>query len=294
MKPIAFDYRRPDSLDEACALLLEDDGARPIAGGQTLIPMLAMRLARPARLIDINRIEALKGFRPQPDGGLWIGACARQVEVERSAEIAELAPLLSKAIRWVGHPPTRARGTVGGSLANADPAAEIPLTALVCDAVIEMRVGGETEELGMDGYFIAPMVTAAPQGGLLTGARFPAPPSGRLGTAFLEVSARRSDFAFVSAAAQLTLDDAGRASHVRLGVGGVSDIPLLLEEVGEALQGSALSDDEIDAAMADAAAGIDCVEDLHVSAAYRRRGARALGARALREARDEALKRAAA
>lgn len=294
MKPVAFDYQRTDSLDEACRLLLEDEGARPIAGGQTLIPMLAMRLARPAKLIDINSIEALKGFRALPDGGLWIGACTRQVTVERSPEIAELAPLLAKAIRWVGHPPTRARGTVGGSLANADPAAEIPLVALVCDAVIETRLGDEAEDLEMDGYFIAPMVTAAPPGGLLTGVRFPALPEGRFGSAFLEVSARRSDFAFVSAAAQLALDDEGRAAHLRLGIGGASDIPLLLEEVGEALLGGTLSDAEIDAAVAAAVVDMDCAEDLHVSADYRRRGARALGAKALRQARDEALKGAAA
>jgi len=118
MKPAPFDYVRPDSLAEACEILAGDEDARIIAGGQTLIPMLAMRLARPSRLIDILRLQELRGIRAE-DGAIVIGAVTRQVEVERSDIIKRALPLLTKALPWVGHPPTRARGTVGGSIANA-------------------------------------------------------------------------------------------------------------------------------------------------------------------------------
>lgn len=137
MKPAPFEYVRPDSLAEACEILAADEDARIIAGGQTLIPMLAMRLARPTRLVDILRLKELKGVRSE-DGAIVIGAVTRQVEVERSEEVHRRLPLLIKALPWIGHPPTRNRGTVGGSMANADPSAEIPLVAVTLGAEIEI------------------------------------------------------------------------------------------------------------------------------------------------------------
>ena len=128
MKAAPFEYSRPANIDEACALLAADDGARVIAGGQTLVPMMAMRLARPSRLVDIGRIGALSYIRDDGDG-IAIGATTRQQSVERSGLIAERLPLLAKMMPWIGHTATRARGTVGGSLANADPAAELELAA---------------------------------------------------------------------------------------------------------------------------------------------------------------------
>src|ERR1700733_11666388 len=138
MKPAAFDYVRPQSIEEVCALLADDPDAAIIAGGQTLVPMMAMRLARPTRLIDIARIAALRGIRD--DGGaIVIGATTRQAEAEKSAFVARALPLLTKALPWVGHAATRNRGTVGGSVANADPAAEIPLVLVTLGGDIVLR-----------------------------------------------------------------------------------------------------------------------------------------------------------
>src|ERR1700744_3222222 len=137
MKPAPFDYVRPASLAEVCEILAADEDARVIAGGQTLIPMLAMRLARPTKLVDILRLNDLHGIRAEADA-VVIGAVTRQVEVERSEIVRRSLPLLTKALPWVGHPPTRNRGTVGGSIANADPSAEIPLVAVTLGADIEI------------------------------------------------------------------------------------------------------------------------------------------------------------
>ena len=142
MKAAPFEYSRAADIDEACAMLAADDGARVIAGGQTLVPMMVMRLARPTRLIDINRIAALSYIRKDGDG-VAIGATTRQCVVERDALVATQVPLLARAIPNIGHAATRARGTIGGSLANADPAAELPLVAITLDAVLSYRAGGE-------------------------------------------------------------------------------------------------------------------------------------------------------
>lgn len=135
MKPAPFDYIRPETLAEACELLADDDDARIIAGGQTLIPMLAMRLARPARLVDILRLKELHGIRAERDA-VAVGAVTRQVEVKRSEIVQRSLPQLAKALPWIGHPATRNRGTVGGSIANADPSAEIPLVAVTLGAEV--------------------------------------------------------------------------------------------------------------------------------------------------------------
>src|ERR1700712_5765164 len=135
MKPAPFEYVRPDSLAEACALLADDEDARAIAGGQTLVPMLAMRLARPTKLIDIVRLPELAGIRPEADA-IVVGATTRQAVAEHDPLIRAKLPMLARVLPWVGHPPTRNRGTVGGSIANADPSAEIPLVAMKLGAEI--------------------------------------------------------------------------------------------------------------------------------------------------------------
>ena len=145
VKSYPFEYLRPSSLDEACALLASDEGARAIAGGQTLVPMMVMRLARPTRLIDINHIAELSYIRSDDDG-LLIGATTRQSVIERNALIGTKVPLLACAIPFIGHAATRARGTIGGSLANADPAAELALIAMTLDAKLCYRAGGETRQ----------------------------------------------------------------------------------------------------------------------------------------------------
>src|SRR2546426_6887028 len=172
MKPAAFDYARPASLDEACAMLAADDEARVIAGGQTLVPLMAMRLARPSRLIDIGRLADLAFVRKQ-NGAVAIGAVTRQCVVEHDPLVAAHVPLLGKVMPWVGHAATRTRGTIGGSLANADPAAEISLVAVTLDATLVFRNGAEDSQVQASEFFLGPMVTALPATGVLTSVRFP-------------------------------------------------------------------------------------------------------------------------
>jgi CO/xanthine dehydrogenase FAD-binding subunit len=287
MKAAPFEYSRPADIDEACAMLATDESARVIAGGQTLVPMMVMRLARPSRLIDINRIAALSYIR-EDAGTVNIGATTRQCVVERNPLIAARVPLLACAVPNIGHAATRARGTIGGSLANADPAAEIPLVAMTLDAVLTYRADGETSELAANEFFIGPMITTLPPGACLTGVRFPVWRGKRIGVGFHEINARRSDFAFVSAAAQVELGDDGRCSRIAIGVGAATDFPLRLDSAERALTGGTLADAAVTAALAAALADIDALSDLHASAAYRRRVAVTLAGRAVADARNQA------
>ncbi len=287
MKAAPFDYSRVSDLDEACALLAADDNARVIAGGQTLVPMMAMRLARPTRLIDINRIAALSYIRADGDA-IVIGATTRQGSAERSALVKQSLPLLAAAIPHIGHAATRARGTVGGSIANADPAAELPLIAVTLDAVFNIRDAQGASNIAARDFFIGPMVTALPAGAILTAVRFPVWRGERIGVGFHEVNARRSDFAFVAAAAQLALNPDGTCQRIAIGVGAVTDFPLRLDSAERALTGTTLDEDAVTAAVADALAGIDALDDLHASAAYRGRVAIKLAVRAIIDAREHA------
>ena len=288
MKPVNFDYVRPSSLKEALTLLAADPDARLIAGGQSLIPMLAMRLSRPTKLIDILRVPGLSGIRETP-AGIEIGATTRHVEVETSAVVAKHLPLLAKAMPWVGHPPIRARGTIGGSLAHGDPAAEVALVAVTLGAEIVFADADGERTLPIADFYLAPTLTALPAAACLTAVRFPRAPTGRRGTAFHEVSARRSDFAIVSAAAQVVVDDDGQCTSLNVGVGGAGDVPLRLAGVAEALVGGKLSDRAIGEAAWASVADLETTADLHASAEYRKRVAGVLAERAIRDARDEAL-----
>jgi CO/xanthine dehydrogenase FAD-binding subunit len=288
MKPAPFDYFRPGSLAEACEILAGDEDARIIAGGQTLIPMLAMRLARPARLIDILRLKELRGIRAE-DSAVVIGAVTRQVEVERSELVQRLLPLLTKALPWVGHPPTRARGTVGGSIANADPSAEIPLIAVTLGAEIEIESPSGRTGMPADEFFIGPMLTSVMPGDCVCAVRFPVWPHQRVGTGFHEVSARQSDFAFVATAAQVAIDDDGRCLDAALGLGGVGDHALRIDVtplIGEDIARISIAD-----VVRAATEGLEASADLHASAEYRRRVASVLGTRALEDAFAEARNR---
>lgn len=287
MKPVAFDYVRPASVSEACALLAADDGARVIAGGQTLIPMLAMRLARPTRLIDIARIPDLAFIRDEGDG-VAIGAVTRQAVAERDPIVRAKLPLLAKALPWVGHAATRHRGTIGGSIANGDPAAEIPLVAVTLQASIVVQDVAGTTDFPAAEFYLGPMITAAPEAGIVTHVRFPVWGEGRIGTGFHEVSARSSDFAFVAAAAQVALDADGRCSALSVGIGGAGDTPVRLDAVSDALVGSRLEEAAVRKAVAAASEELETVDDLHATAAYRRRVAATLARRAILDARDEA------
>jgi CO/xanthine dehydrogenase FAD-binding subunit len=281
MKPAPFEYIRATSVAEVCAMLAADEDARVISGGQTLIPMLAMRIARPTRLIDIYRLPELSGIRVDGDM-LAIGATTRQVLVERSATVRDVCPLLAKALPWVGHPPTRNRGTVGGSVAHADPSAEIPLVAVTLGAEIEITNPDGVSTIPADDFFVGPMLTAVMPGDCVTAVRLPIWSHARIGTGFYEVSARKSDFAFAAAAAQVALDDDGKCIDVALGIGGVGDRAVRLDISG--LVGGKLDSKSILDGVREAATILEPTSDLHASADYRMRAAVTLGARALGDA----------
>jgi CO/xanthine dehydrogenase FAD-binding subunit len=287
MKPVAFYYVRPTSVGEACGLLAGDGGARVIAGGQTLIPMLAMRLARPTRLVDIARIADLAFIRDDTDA-VTIGAVTRQAVAEADPIVAATLPLLAKALPWVGHPPTRHRGTIGGSIANGDPAAEIPLVAVTLQAVISVQNASGSTEIPAGEFYLGPMITAVPEGAIVTHIRFPVWTQGRIGAGFHEVSARSSDFAFVASAAQIALDSDGRCTALSVGIGGAGDTPVRLDALSDALLGSRLEEATVRDAVVAATEELETVDDLHASAAYRKRVAATLARRAILDARDEA------
>ncbi len=283
MKTAPFEYSRPATLDEACALLAADPDSRLIAGGQTLVPMMAMRLARPSRLIDIQRIAELAGIRE--DGGvIVIGAVTRQMATERSGLVAAKLPLLAAAIPWVGHAPTRARGTIGGSIANADPAAEIPLVLATLGGQVVIKEGRERRAVTMPELVLGPMTTSVPAAGCIVEARFPVWKDKRVGVGFHEVSARKSDFAYVSAAAQVALDDTGRCTRLALGMGGATPVPTRLDSVETALKGQTITAEKIRAAVTDAMTGLEIMRDSHATDAYRRRVAIGLAQRAILDA----------
>ena len=287
MKAASFEYSRAADVDEACEMLAADEGARVIAGGQTLVPMMAMRLARPTRLIDINRIAALSYIRSDGDA-IAIGATTRQCVVERDALVARRVPLLARAIPNIGHAATRARGTIGGSLANADPAAELLLVAITLDATLSYRASSETAEITARKYFIGPMMTSLPAGGCLTGVRFPVWQGDKIGVGFHEVNARRGDFAFVSAAAQVELGGDGTCKRIAIGVGAATDFPMRVDSAEEQLVGTTLDAKNVEEAVREALADVETLGDLHASAGYRHRAAISLACRAVADALDNA------
>jgi carbon-monoxide dehydrogenase medium subunit len=284
MKPAAFSYYRPDSLDEALALLAEHGpDAKLLAGGQSLVPAMNFRLARPAALIDLNRIGPLAGIEPAADGSLRIGAMTRQRAVERSATVAQHAPLLSRAVPWIAHLQIRTRGTIGGSLAHADPAAELPAVMLVLEARFVVAGPHGFRSLAAREFFTGVLSTALEEGEMLAAVEIPPRPAGAR-SAFLEVARRHGDYAMVGAAVELTLDDRRRCRSCRIGLLSVGDTPVLAEAAMRELTGADLTGDAIDSAAAAAARDLDPPSDLHASAEYRRHLARVLVGRAVRQA----------
>jgi CO/xanthine dehydrogenase FAD-binding subunit len=290
MKAAEFDYARAGTVEEICRLLADARGeGKIIAGGQTLVPLLVMRLARPALVVDINRVDELKGIGSD-DGALVIGAATRQADALADATLLQLAPLLAKGLKMVGHPQTRNRGTIGGSLANADPAAEIGLVARTLDAKLTARSVAGERIIAIGDFFAGAMTTALTPEECLTQIRLPIwRNAGRLGTGFEEMSIRRSDFALVAAACQLALDADGICQRAALGIGGAETAPLRVAEAEERLIGTRLEPADIEHAMSALQAAISPISDTHASADYRRRVAGALAARAITAARGEAL-----
>jgi CO/xanthine dehydrogenase FAD-binding subunit len=288
LKSAPFEYARAASAAEACALLAEHgDSAKLIAGGQSLVPMMAMRLVRPAFLVDINGIEVLKFVRIEKDAART-GACARQCVVERDDALAARVPLLRQALAWVGHVQTRNRGTVGGSLAHADPSAELPLVAQVLGAKLVLRSAKGARTLDAEKFFAGPMSTSARPDECLEEIQWPTWSEKRTGSAFTEIAIRHGDFAMVAAAAQVAIDSSGCCTRAAFGLGGVGGTPLAFPKIASRLVGTKLDDKAIEDASSDAAKETDPGSDLHATREYRRHLARVFAARALHEARDRA------
>jgi len=286
MKPAAFDYFTPATVDEALALLAEHGGdAKPLAGGQSLIPAMNFRLARPAALVDLNRIAELAYVRAGgKDAGLVIGAMARQRAVERSDVVARAAPLVAEAMPSIAHPQIRNRGTVGGSIAHADPAAELPAVMLALEARFRAQSATGERSIPVAEFFKGMLETALAPGELLVEIAVPALPA-RTGTAFLEMARRHGDYALVGVAAVVTLETKGRCHTARIACFSVGDGPVLLAEAASVLAGQTPSEELLRAA-GDAAAtrDVDPPSDIHASAAYRRQLVAVLTRRALARA----------
>ena len=289
MKAAAFDYVRASSVDEICRLLADagDEERKIIAGGQTLVPLMAMRMARPDMLIDINDVAELAGINDHGDH-VSFGAGTRQRAIERSDIVSDRLPLVAKAVRNVGHQQTRNRGTIGGSIVHGDPSAELPMAALALEATMILRaVSGETE-MPIDGFFEAAMVTNIEPGQLLTEIRVPVWQDARIGTGFHETSSRQGDFAIVAAAAQVALAEDGRVTRAAISVGGAAPSPVKLHGLEAALIGKSADGFQDIIALVDEE--IDAETDVHATAEYRRRVTRKLVSRAIDDAIAEAGK----
>jgi CO/xanthine dehydrogenase FAD-binding subunit len=289
MKLPHVDYAAPKTVSEAVDLLAEhQDQASVLAGGQSLIPLLALRLAHPAVLIDINGIAELSGVSAT-NGWVAIGAMTREYVAEESGTVADTVPLLAAALPLIGHEAIRSRGTVGGSLAHADPAAELPAVARALDAEFAVRGPSGERLVPAAEWFEGYLTTSRRPDELLTEVRFPAAGPGT-GASFEEVARRHGDFAIVGLAASLTFS-AGVISDARLAFAGLSDVPVRATDAEDLLAGERPSAELFDAAARRATDDIDPPADLHGSAEYRRKVAAALVRRGLRAAAGNAGER---
>lgn len=287
MKPAPFDYAAPASLDEALAILSErGDDTKVLAGGQSLVPMLNLRLARPSLLVDLNRLPNLNYIRAD-EGSLSIGALTRQRAIERSDLIDSRFPLLGAATSYIGHPAIRNRGTVGGSLAHADPVSELPCVMLAADARMIVRGRSRERSIAADSFFQSIFTTALEPTEILVEVRVPdLPPF--TGWGFEELARRHGDFAIIGVAALLSLGSAGAITSARLAYAGAGDRPLRARMAEQVLTGEKPSPAAFDAAARQAAREIDPPTDLHATADYRRTVATVLTRRALAAAQARA------
>ena len=286
MKLPDFEYEAPTTLAEAVGLLAEhQDEASVLAGGQSLIPLMALRLARPPVLVDINGLSELSGVSVS-DGWVAVGAMTREYVAEESGTVTESVPLLAAALPLIGHEAIRSRGTIGGSLAHADPAAELPAVARALDAEFVVRSQSGERVIPAAEWFEGYLATARRPDEILVEVRFPAAGPGT-GASFQEVARRHGDFAMVGLAASLTLAG-GAVSDARLAFSGVADVPVRAAEAEAFLVGQEPSAQLFEEAARRATADIDPPADLHGSAEYRKKVAAALVRRGLRAAADSA------
>jgi carbon-monoxide dehydrogenase medium subunit len=278
MKPAAFTYHCPSSVDEALRLLGSHDNARLLAGGQSLVPMLNFRLASPDHLIDLNRIPALRGIREEGDAVVF-GAMTRQRDIEFSPVVAARLPLMAEAVLQLGHRQTRNRGTIGGSLCHLDPSAELPTICMAMDAALDVAGPAGTRTLSMGDFAQGMMTTALEAGDMLTAIRI-RPWTGRVGHAFIEFARRHGDFAVASSAVLIELDAASVIRRASVTLGGVCPVPLRVTAAEAALVG-AKAGPEAFAAAAAACEKVDALEDPTYPAWYRQHLAKTLTGRAL-------------
>lgn len=283
MKPAPFMYARPDSVEEALALLQAGgDDAKVLAGGQSFVPLLNLRIASVEAVVDLNRLAELAYIKRDNDT-LCLGAMTRHRQVEVSEDVKAAQPLLARAAAEVGHLAIRNRGTIGGSLVHADPAAEWPLVAVTLDAQFVVRSHESSRTIAAREFFLGPLMTAIESNEILCEVRFPLAPPGAV-WGFQELCRRPGDFAIVAVACLLSLDHSGTCSAVALAVGGAHATPLHIPDVGTVISGSKGEDAVITEAAEKAAAAVDPSGDVHGSADYRRRMVKVLTARALKEA----------
>jgi len=269
MKLPPLEYNAPTTLEEVLGLLDEHgDEAKLLAGGQSLVPMMAMRLARPAQLVDINDVSSLDGI---DDGGdtLAFGAITRERDAERSQLVAERVPVLAEALPLIGHVSIRNRGTIGGSIAHADASAELPAVALVTDARMVVRSRRGERTIAAEEFFISHYMTALRDDECLVEVRVPATPPGA-GWSFQEIARRHGDFALVGVAAMVTLATGGAVDSARICLFGVSERPVRAREVEAALAGAPASSATFAAAATDAVKDLEPASDMHGSSTYRR------------------------
>jgi len=289
---IPFDYRAPATLAEALALLRDHgEEAKPLAGGQSLVPLLALRLARPAVLVDLHRLDELRAVRREGDA-LFVGALVRHRALERGDGALAACPLLQEAAALIGNVRVRTLGTIGGSLAHADPAAEWPAVARALDGVVLVRGPAGDRGVPAGDFFVGALVTALRPGELIVGVRLPVLGPGT-GSAVEEFSRRAGDFAIVAAVAVVELAPDGTVARARVALAGVGSIPQRLSETEAALAGQRPDPETLRRAAAHTGA-IEPEGDAHASAAYRRHLARVLTARALARAAAVAARRGAA
>lgn len=289
MKPAPFEYLAPDSLDAVLDVLARHGGdAKILAGGQSLIPVMNFRLAQPSLLVDLNKLSELDFVRRGEDGGLRIGGMTRQRRLERDPLIAEAAPLLHEAVPFIAHPQIRNRGTFGGSLAHADPAAELPALAVALRARLRLRKAGGDRWVEAGDFFAGLFTTALEPDEVLVEAAIP-PLAPRTGWAFLEVARRHGDYAQVGVAALVTLGEDGRCREARLVYLSVGDVPVEAREAAALLAGQEISAQAIAAAAEKASRDeMDPLGDIHATAEFKRHLARVLTGRVLRRAAERA------
>jgi carbon-monoxide dehydrogenase medium subunit len=288
VKPAPFEYHAPETIAEVAVLLAEHgDEAKPLAGGQSLVPMLALRLARFGHLVDLNRVEGLRGIS-RDNGVLTIAAMTTQATVERDPGVARAVPLLARVTPLIGHFQIRNRGTVGGSLAHADPASEYPAVALALDASLQVESTEGSKRVPAAEFFQGTWQTSIQADQVLVAAHFPVW-EGRCGFACNEMARRAGDFALAGAVAAVQLDEAGAVQRAGIGLFGLGSTPLRAPAAEAALAGTAPpSGDGLLEIGQLAMSDVDPVDDVHASAAYRRRVGAHLVARTLAQAVEEA------